>query len=510
MNKKVVSLALFDPPAAQKRDMSYTEYLPAVIRGNLSAYHGWELWIYHDSSLYHCDYGDTLVRLHNAGKIRLIYAGECERLCESMLWRMMPMFDPDVEWFATRDVDAVPQPRDWRTIDAFSHTDKTVQVIHDSESHSGFMGGMACYNAPRLRAKLGYTSWDAFRDRAREFGVNNYGSDQKFLAREIKEADEIVRFPPRSDPRDHVAPHIGGAGPAQPVIAWYDAQHDVGAATARYYEAMLPVADCYRYAVLGMDDATAYASFAPITALLWRAVAGYGSVLICVGKPEDWQRSDRLRATVNAAREVGAKVYWIDPRGRRTSCVAQVARLYAGALTLHPNPYLLTSDLDMWPIDRAYFWQQPMEKPWHQFFANAAGGKFYPICYIGAKRTKWREIMGIDADLETVVHRALQGVKDDDSDGCWTFDERHYSERIKAIPGYRDWWWGLDRDTGHMRRIDRSRWPAQPDAKGMIDAHCIRPAHERWGELRPLFGQLSPTWVEWADKFIVEYKEAQK
>jgi hypothetical protein len=204
------------------------------------------------------------------------------------------------------------------------------------------------------------------------------------------------------------------------------------------------------------------------------------------------------------ARFVGAKVFFIDPKGRRTSCVAQTSRLYAAALPIEPNPYLLTSDLDLWPCQRDWFWQQPMEKPWHQFFANASGHSFYPVGYIGAKASEWKRVMDINGPLEYCLHRDLANLDDKDSDACWTFDEQHYTRKIKAVPNYRNWWWEQNRHTD-KDRIDRSHWPVTPYPQGMVDAHCIRPAHERWGELRPLFNALAPHWTAWADKFIVQY-----
>jgi hypothetical protein len=509
MGKKVVSLALFEPrDPAQRRNFCFTSYLPAVIRGHLSAYAGWELWIHHDSSLYSCDYGDTLVRLSKAGKIKLIYCGEAYRLCEAMLWRMKPIWEEDVEWVATRDVDAVPQPRDWRCLENFVANAGTVQVIHDSESHSGLMGGTACYNAGRLRARIGHGTWEQFRADAEKWGVSDYGTDQKFLKHTIKEADSVVRFPPREDPRDHIAPHIGGAGPAQPVISWYDARNDEGTRQAREYENAIPSADCYRHAVIASDESVAYMSFAPLTAMLWRVVCGYSTVLILVGKPGEWLADPRRRLVVEQARFAGAKIYWIDARGRRTTCVAQTSRLFAAALPIEPNPYLLTSDLDLWPCSRDWFWQQPMEKPWHQFFSNASGHQFYPIGYIGAHASEWKRVMRMSADLETETHKALREVDDNNSDDCWTFDERYYTKCIQRVPNYRGWWWELERHGLHDR-IDRSRWPAAYTVAASVDAHCIRPAHERWGELRGLFNLLAPAWTAWADAFIANYRSLE-
>jgi hypothetical protein len=145
-----------------------------------------------------------------------------------------------------------------------------------------------------------------------------------------------------------------------------------------------------------------------------------------------------------------------------------------------------------------------MEKPWHQFFSNASGHAFYPIGYIGAKAREWKRVMDITGTLGACLHRDLAQVDDANSDACWTFDEQFYSRRIKAIPRYRDWWWEIERHTSRDR-IDRSAWPAKPCPIGMVDAHCIRPAHERWGELRELFYALAPAWTPWADAFIAQY-----
>jgi hypothetical protein len=116
--------------------------------------------------------------------------------------------------------------------------------------------------------------------------------------------------------------------------------------------------------------------------------------------------------------------------------------------------------------------------------------------------------MGIDGSMEHSTHKALSTLGESpSSDDCWTFDEKYYTKMIKAVPNYRAWWWELERHGLHDR-IDRSRWPEKPDATGKIDAHLIRPAHERWSELRPLFAQLAPAWLAWADEFVAKYREA--
>src|SRR5690606_5744916 len=102
--------------------------------------------------------------------------------------------------------------------------------------------------------------------------------------------------------------------------------------------------------------------------------------------------------------EAGADVILLPSRERSTgikdATVSQVVRLYAAAMNVSEDDYIITSDADMFPLSRDHFNQQGMEgDDVHLFYANAYAhmkdSVMYPLCYVGASVRTWRDIMQI-------------------------------------------------------------------------------------------------------------------
>jgi hypothetical protein len=510
---KVVSMALFtvrEPdaeiraryaqneknflPGSVPERFFYNSYLPAIVRAHASCYPGWELWIYHDSSLYASHYGDVLMRLHRAGRIRLIYVGEPTAVCEGMLWRMKPIFEAGVEFVATRDIDAIPQPRDFKCIEEFSQSAGTVQVIHDSISHCGIMGGMSCFSAARAREHLKCATWDQMMERARTYHLERHGADQQFLAHAFDGQACVVRFPPRVDQRDLIAPHIGGAGPAEPVIRWYDSMDDDATRRVREAENIQVHPDETRHVIMSCDDNPLYIDLMPLTCLLWSRVVGYTPTVILVGDPAKWMEDQRLRYVCDTARAWGARLHWLTPLPQfRTATVSQVSRLFAAALPgWHGNPYLLTSDVDMWPLSGAWFRRADFSKPLHHFYANSSGYKQFAICYVGAPRTYWQQLMGMTAaPIALHVEHAISAAGAcKDGSQHWNLDEQLLTAAIMRRDWRNEMWCNERSGCPPNDRIDRYRWPDAIDLTGKVDAHVVRPLHAHVKKLAAVLDRI--------------------
>ena len=198
--KRVVSVSLFLGPQASRdvKDPFYYDFVRPWVRAHHNCFPDWEARVHHDSPpgfLEACPYGPTLRRLgmHDttggeAPKVPLVTLVDCgpaELRNAAMLWRLKPLFDPDVECVIFRDIDSIPTPRDRRAVEEWLASGMEAHGIADSISHtSPLLGGMSGFLAATFRERFGWGSWDAMIRAAREFMGSAWqkpGLDQSFL-----------------------------------------------------------------------------------------------------------------------------------------------------------------------------------------------------------------------------------------------------------------------------------------------------------------------------------------
>ncbi len=292
--------------------------------------------------------------------------------------------------------------------------------------------------------------------------------------------------------------------------------------------------------VLSSDEHSSYAFYAPLTCAVWRRT-GYLPTLLLVGEESVWRGRADLRLALEASLAAGAEVHFVDSHpGYRTATVAQVSRLFASALpTVEPGDYLLTSDIDMWPVGPWVGGGRDPLKDFQIYYANAYPDiehVQYPICYLGAKARTWRKVVFASSEnlLAVVAPAFFLPGRDTLRDGViaalreldrvlrstpsenvalrtWDFDERHFGGCLSAWRGYQHNWSKtlgydnrcqlIDRDTlrDGERRLDRPSWPivagqvVHPDAlRPYADAHLPRPGFSdaNWPRVRPLLKAL--------------------
>lgn len=516
--KRVVSYALFRHPASayerpeagNRRGKFFPAYLPLLVRAHQVVWPGWELRIYHDDSLYSSGYGAQLLRLERAGLLRLVYMGPPKTLCGSMLWRLAPLWDPEVEVVACRDIDSCPQPRDRAAVERFAATGKAVHVIHDCTSHAGVMGGTLGLRAALVRPRLG-ASLEAFLASIKQ-DLNQHGADQEVLRRRLA-PDVVDRNLPRESDLDLST--IGAAMVIDPILERYRAIDHPGKAAIEAAEAAVPrmSLDAPR-AVFSSDLNADYFFYLPLTAALWRHVAGYRPTVLLTGTCAEWRAHIQAAIALRHAREQGAEIHWIGPvAGHRSSTVAQVARLFAGALDEYEDSWLLTADVDMWPLSAWFREAGVVTLHYGNAYEHEPVPK-WPLCYIGARASTWRQIMGLSVmglaagPLGSPIQRHLdERLAGADAWRAWNHDEVEFARRLTAWPGYPAQCAVVPRrGCPPVDRIDRSAWPAAPVAAGMVDAHLPRPGWVSWPLVRPLIAQAAPDLLPWADGYAEEFR----
>lgn len=190
--RKVISTALFGESAGRVPDKThyggewYGAYLGSFVRAALNIFprsEGWEVHIYADIQT--ATSNVLLGRLAERGLIGLGVASGPVIHTRSMLWRLIPVFDPEVDYVFCRDLDALPMPRDRACCEAFIRSKCVTHVVHDNVQHGGVPGGLCGFWAPELRRATGWNSIDDVYAAAGESDKTwaRHGTDQLVLAR---------------------------------------------------------------------------------------------------------------------------------------------------------------------------------------------------------------------------------------------------------------------------------------------------------------------------------------
>lgn len=269
-----------------------------------------------------------------------------------------------------------------------------------------------------------------------------------------------------------------------------------------------------------------YLFFTPLTSLIWRALMDYDVACVLVGP--DPRDSPLHAAVLNATLRVGADVLWVPSEADvADATVSQVARLFVPML-YDDDTYVLTSDNDMWNLDRAHFAQRGPPDSVQLFYGNAYVGRtppMYPICYIGMRASLWRTVMSnavpsladrsTPFDLARVTHELIRAgerrygaewrIANKATSPQWYYDQIVFGEAIDRWPGHPSQCQIIIRRPG-LDRIDRGRWSFKSarDLVGKIDAHLLRPGFtvENWPRLlllwEALFRNRSPRLIEFA------------
>ena len=496
--KKVISFSLFGLP--HSRTNWYYTYLPALIRGYISLFPGWELWFYHDANFYGCYYASVMLKLQGAGLVRLIYTQENPVLCKAMLWRLKPIWEPEVEYVLCRDIDHTPTGRERLVVDEFVRSGLILHSINDNESHTGLMGGLIGFKAQEakfymgltfeaFREKMGYSDgqwaqsgtdqvlmnthlWPVLKGRACvhssrtgdphrgvghvfpiEFpvGVGIEGVSFELMKGTVDFCNFIGTPPPR---RNEYILFCSKLGPKDKIMQIEKAEE----------EANVPILEVSwlksedhsknkRKVILSCTQNDTYLFFLPIVSLVWQRKMGFCPVVFLIGSVKEWMEQERYRLAIEETVKTGAVVHFVasDREFYEDKTLAQIVRLYAFLLSgteggFSDTTYMILADVDMLMLNRGWINQRDQTKQVNLFFANAYGGEKYPLNYVGMNVGIWKQVMGlpggdigkeVKAQLSAGLGRVAGQFKESEhSTKAWLYDEVLFTERIKIWSGY--------------------------------------------------------------------------
>lgn len=183
-----------------------------------------------------------------------------------------------------------------------------------------------------------------------------------------------------------------------------------------------------------------------------------------------------------------------------SSLISQCSRLFAAQLFyLNEDDYLLTSDIDMLPLGEFnhYFKYNPDVIT---SFGRDLTDYHYPICYIGMKVKKWREVMKLNGlTIIAGLERDLSAYENK-----WTTDQDIITERlanyeVEIIPR------GINNIGLANGRLDRSGW-ITPEKR--IDCHALRPGYspENWNKIKETL-EKSFSYPDWIDDYLKNFNQ---
>lgn len=243
------------------------------------------------------------------------------------------------------------------------------------------------------------------------------------------------------------------------------------------------------YVIHSSDANPFYLEFWPLVSKVWKLRFGLEPLLVFIG--DDSVPIDETYGRVIRMRPIPDVPMYLQCQWVRFWIPSQF-----------PDKVCLLSDIDMFPISRAYFVDQLAAIPDSKYVHLNPFHQFIPVCYHAALGSTFREVLGLHDTWEESI-RAL--VANQMGHDCfqqdpfnlilkdkvnWGADEEWSTALLRTYPD-RDRFVFLKR---HHARLDRGLWrwtPAQIASDVFADSHSIRPYSAYRAEIDALVNVLT-------------------
>jgi len=179
--KRVIAFALFGYGTTVESGFGFIDYMHGVlinVRLQRMVYPDWIIRLHTDQATY-----DGFKDLFDRLPIEVVIC-EAAPMTKAMLWRLMPCYDPDVEYTICRDLDSPLTYREAQAVEVFIREEQSAHAITDSDSHTiEMMGGMIGF-WKYFKDYTKTTEWDQLFIGAQE-DFTRKGTDQWFLLRRV-------------------------------------------------------------------------------------------------------------------------------------------------------------------------------------------------------------------------------------------------------------------------------------------------------------------------------------
>jgi len=190
MPHKVLSYCLFKPkilPQHRLHDkwmnepLRYWFNLPAVVMTNKILYPDYKMLLYVSENVWEEELSGVLNALQDLDNlvidtIKMDYAGT-----EPAIWRMMPLWDQEVEVLHTRDIDSLPSEIEYRYGRVFEKSNCSLGTLRMHPNHYGIkcrmLAGVSSFKPQEIPPQLKLNNFQTYFS----FRHNDYGSDQDLM-----------------------------------------------------------------------------------------------------------------------------------------------------------------------------------------------------------------------------------------------------------------------------------------------------------------------------------------
>ena len=269
-----------------------------------------------------------------------------------------------------------------------------------------------------------------------------------------------------------------------------------------------------------------YTWYAPITALIWQNAMDWRFVLLVVYE-RDEELTPVLKSILQFTEAAGAEILYLKNPLKEPHYLAEMvvtlSRFFSGTFDWPEDTYVMTTDLDMWPLKKSYFDSSvSTDKDIHVLYANYFGNPLtatqYPVCYIGMKVSMWREFMKVSKQDD--IFREIARVRDEQwgthpsKVDQFATDQIYFAKKLHTWRGFPDRVHFVNRPgEPPSKRLDRLYHAScftleeVPDA---VESHVLRPgfAQENWPRLRALLAHiLTEEDLLWVDTYASHFCE---
>ena len=378
-----------------------------------------------------------------------------------MFWRFYALNDLTADVVLVRDLDSTVNWRERAAVDEWLESGLAFHVMRDSPEHIvPVMGGMFGYRPTSRLIDF------SIEDRASTWLNLEKGGDQEFLAKFVW---PLVRSKTMAhgimgkrleyfNPSFNDAVDVRPFPPHPPIGKYFENSNFVGAP-----DAGSPLA----VAIMSSDQNPYYMDFWPSVSKAWREVVNMAPVLVVVDKAGPTLRDGH-----------GIVLQYALVPGIPNHLQAQNARIHAA--TLFEDITVLTSDIDMMPLQANYYWfgiKKAQDVPVTLCDNAYNDPQKFPICYLAATGHKWKDVIGAGpwesyvTQLNNIYPQEYTG---QDVHPKWNIDEEYTSQRLAKHGVMRIAGW----PTAFGLRCDRSNWSPDYDKLAkhqLVDAHLLRP-----------------------------------
>lgn len=224
------------------------------------------------------------------------------------------------------------------------------------------------------------------------------------------------------------------------------------------------------YIIISSDENPIYKDFYPIVAEQWYKL-GFKTYYILICDIDDIQINEF--GIIHKIKKI---------ESFSTSFQSQVVRLFASNLLENSN--ILTSDIDMLPINKSYFVNHAIDLLDDNIIIYSGQPyrdvPYYPMCYVLSNTNTLRTVLGINGLTFKDYCEMLYGIYGEK----WNTDENFMYDKFqlhseKLIIKNRD----------YRTRIDRSNWIYNENkliSGYYVDSHLLRPFNEHKIEIEKL------------------------